>query len=83
VIGDPSLMDFIRGKHQFLADPGCDPDIDELENMIGGEGGDANETLEAWFDLVIARFSRSDTVEVFRHITIDDFDHFTNAACVV
>jgi hypothetical protein len=69
-----SLADFVAGKLEFLSAPGCDPDMEELENIIGCEDGDRDETLSAWFDQTAERFLGRESIEVFRHMTVTDFD---------
>ncbi|MNU29010.1 hypothetical protein D3C71_174570 [compost metagenome] len=69
-----SLVDFVAGKLEFLSAPGCDPDIEELENIVGCEDGDRIEILSSWFDQTAERFLESENIDVFRHLTAPDFD---------
>lgn len=56
-----SLVDFVAGKLEFLSAPGCDPDIEELENIVGCEDGDRIEILSSWFDQTAERFLETRT----------------------
>lgn len=70
----PSLIDFIASKVDFLASPGCDPDMEELENIAGCEGCDPHVVLSTWFDQTAERFRDRESIEVFRHMTVTGFD---------
>jgi hypothetical protein len=75
-----SLADFVASKFEFLAAPGCDPDMEELENMVGCEGGHQCAILSSWFDQTAERFAERDSIQVFRHMTVADFDEIAAEA---
>lgn len=69
-----SLADFVAVKLEFLSAPGCDSDMEELENIVGCEEGERIEILSTWFDQTAERFLESKSIDVFRHLTAPDID---------
>ncbi len=73
-----SIADFVAEKDKFLSAPGCDPDMEEIENIVGSEGGDRHDVLSAWFDQTVERFLGRESIDVFRHMTVVDLDEITS-----
>ena len=71
-----TLEDMERYKAEFLEDPGCDVDREDISSAMDASGLEEDELLEAWFEAVIARFRGKDEIEVYRHMAVPDFTRF-------
>jgi hypothetical protein len=72
------LLEFVVRKAEFLSNPGCLPNFEELEDQLGydKECLPEDRILSEWFDATVQEFSGSAQFSVHRHMTVPDFDAF-------
>jgi hypothetical protein len=72
------LQEFADRKAEFLSNPGCLANFEELESSLGydKEGVPEERILSEWFDATVREFSGGIEFVVHRHMSVPDFDAF-------